>query len=142
MKKIFVMALLLLNGASALAQAQNFTCEVFGNNNESGELSLSGSNPFLQEYTLRFRPGYNQPERIIKGKLHLLGKVNFQAFGADTQTEIMRVIRSSRHPGVKAGDSVWYGNTQDPQDSTLNIYMMPSGQIVYIEVGVVSFFCS
>jgi len=44
-------------------------------------------------------------------------------------------------PQLTTGDLILFTNTKDISDSTLNIYLMPSGEIAYLQIGFVEAFC-
>ncbi len=125
----------------ALADDTNFACDIFTgvHGDASGSLTLKGSDYFVQEFNLLISEGKLKP-RAINGSLYTQGLVPFTDLPSDVQSRLIGVLNMSRR-GLKAGSLVLFTNTKDPKLSTLNVFLMPSGEIAYITVGALEVLC-
>ena len=100
-----------------------------------GSLELSGKDPLNQTFQLSVSEG-KSPARVFNGSAYLSGSLKFTSLDMKIQQSITDAIGQSGRPGLKTGDLVLYTNTKDKSESTLNIYLMPDGEIGYLQIGV------
>ncbi|MBK9324351.1 MAG: hypothetical protein IPM97_15610 [Bdellovibrionaceae bacterium] len=141
----FLMSVFLFIGLlskSAIAAEPNFKCEIFGgiDGSAEGSLTLSGENPAVQKYELKIAEG-NKEVKTFTGDAYLNGLSAFTGLRMETQKAIMAALNSSRRPNLSTGDLVLYTNTQSLDNSTLNILLMPSGEIGYLQIGFLQVLC-
>lgn len=123
----------------------NFKCNIFrvvGGGYAKGSLALSGSNFNQQSYELFISDSENTEPKKFEGTLYLKGQVNFTSLQMETQEDIISTMKMSRRPGLSTGPLLLFSNTKSASHiSTINAYLMPSGEIGYIEVGALPVLC-
>ena len=139
MKNIILSAIFILS-ASAFASEPNFECELFGKKVDSGKLTLTGTDSMTQEFKLSLKESASSEERVLSGQVYLAdGMVKFTDLLPETQEGLKNAL--IYWPQLTTGDLILFTNTKDISDSTLNIYLMPSGEIAYLQIGFVEAFC-
>ena len=128
-----------LTSGMALA-APNFECDIFNKDSVKGKFSMSGKKPETQVYDLKLSER-NAISTKLKGNLFLKGMMPFNQLPLETQKDMTNAMNSSRRPDLKTGPMVVYGNTPDQEESTMSVYLMPSGEIAYLQIGYVEAFC-
>lgn len=146
MKRLGVVSVFLLSLVSFGAfAAPNFQCEIFrtvGGGYAAGKLTLSGEGFQKQSFELSLTDSADIEPSQFDGTLYLKGQVAFTDLDLDTQKDIISAMNSSRRPNLTTGPMILFSNVEDDSEmSTLNVYLMPSGQIAYIEAGLIPVLC-
>lgn len=137
---IFVTAGFLSN--SAMAAEPNFKCDIFGGieGPAKGSLTFSGDDATVQTYELKIVDGNNEP-RTFTGSAYLQGSMAFTKIDLEIQKAMMNAMSSSPRPNLTTGDLILFTNTKTQSESTINILLMPSGQIGYLQIGFLEVLC-
>ena len=126
-----------LQSASAWASRPNFECDIFGGikgTSAHGSFKLAGEEPTVQTFELSIAEE-GKATRKFDGKAYLQGMKKFTDLEMEIQRDIISAIRSSRRINLTTGDLVLFTNTKSVGESTLNVFLMPSGEMAYIEIG-------
>ena len=141
-KALISLLTIVLFSKFALASEPNFKCDIFtgvNSANVSGSLALIGDDPANLTYELTVSDGGGT--RKFDGNIFVAGSLEFTSLGMDAQQAIMSAMRSSKRVGLTTGQLVLFSNTKDASESTLNIYLMPSGEIAYLQIGALDALC-
>ncbi len=122
-----------------MAAEPNFKCDIFGEN-VSGSFDLTGTDLSDQTYNLEVRAG-SYAVRNFAAKAYMNGRLRFSDLPMETQQAMINAMSNSRRPTLETGDLLLFTNTANRDESTLNIFLMPSGQIGYLQIGVLEAFC-
>jgi hypothetical protein len=140
-----VLSLMIVSGLSANAEEKvNFQCDIFATvygEYAGGQLTLSGSDQLQQTFKLTITDSEDIDPKEFSGTLYLQGLVSFTDLTTETQGAINNAMKTSRRPNLKAGNLVVFSNTESADESTLLVYLMPSGEISYISDGFLPVLC-
>jgi hypothetical protein len=140
--KNLIALIITIFAAKAFASEPNFKCEIFGGidgSSTSGSLTLTGDSPFTQTYDLEIGEFGSTQKKHFSGSLYLSKSVPFNDLERRIQDSIIRAI--STKAGLTTGSSILFTNTQNSAESTLNVFLMPSGQISYLQIGALEALC-
>lgn len=139
MKSIIAGLLLTLVSQVSFA-APNFECKIFSQDGITGKLSFSGADQMKQSFRLTMAERESTPYKL-RGTVYVAGRVEFKSLPAETKKMILDGMASSKRPNLKPGPMVLYTNTKNPAEATISVYLMPSGEIAYIQMGMLEALC-
>jgi hypothetical protein len=136
---------LLLSPTSAFANP-NYECSIFRTvtgEYAAGSLTLVGEDPTQQSYELYLSDTEGTELRKFEGTLYLRGMVSLTDLPLETQEAITSSMQTAKKPNLSTGPLIVFSNTEGSSDtgSTMNVYLMPTGDISYIEAGILPVIC-
>ncbi len=142
---LFSLVMVCLSSVSFASEPSepNFKCEIFAGvegNIVRGSLKLYGDNVDVQTYELEVAEGADVLKKFT-GNAYLVGLISFTNLPSYVQKALMNAMDRSKRPGLTSGDLVSFTNTEKSEDSTLNIFLMPTGEIGYLQIGLLEALC-